>query len=86
MENHYLGKRYTELKVEYQTQENDRQMLLKEVVLQKNRKELLNRKIEYYKKCVQQSMVDANDQDDDDSVDMDSKEPERAWGPKFFLH
>ena len=44
VENHYLVKRYTELKVEYQTQENDRQMLLKETVLQKNRKDLLAKK------------------------------------------
>ena len=33
MENFYLVKRYTELKVEKETQENDRQMLLNETVL-----------------------------------------------------
>lgn len=58
VENHYLVKRYTELKVEYQTQENDRQMLLKETVLQKNRKDLLAKKIDYYKTMVQKSMMD----------------------------
>ena len=57
VENHYLVKRYNELKVEYQTQENDRQMLLKEVVLQKNRKELLSKKIDYYKEQVQRAML-----------------------------
>jgi len=57
VENHYLVKRYNELKVEYQTQENDRQMLLKEVVLQKNRKELLTKKIDYYKEQVQRAML-----------------------------
>jgi hypothetical protein len=62
VENHYLVKRYTELKVEYQTQENDRQMLLKEVVLQKNRKELLVKKIDYYKELVQKSMINSADQ------------------------
>jgi hypothetical protein len=62
VENHYLVKRYTELKVEYQTQENDRQMLLKEVVLQKNRKELLVKKIDHYKELVQKSMINSADQ------------------------
>lgn len=58
IENFYLVKRHMELKVEYETQKNDRTMLIQESVLQKKKKETLEKRIKYYKNMVNRLMSD----------------------------
>jgi hypothetical protein len=46
-------KKYVDLKLEYQTQENDRDLLLKELILKKKRIAMLHSQLEQYEKLVQ---------------------------------
>lgn len=47
-ENHNLLKKYMDLKAQYQTQENDREMLLKELIMKKKQNALLKNQIDQY--------------------------------------
>jgi hypothetical protein len=58
IENYYLVKRYTELKVEFETQKNDRVLLLTEDAYQKKRTEVLEEKLSEYKNVLQKLLED----------------------------
>ena len=58
IENYYLVKRYTELKVEFETQKNDRVLLLTEDAYQKKRTEDLEKKLTEYKNLLQKLLKD----------------------------
>lgn len=58
IENYYLVKRYTELKVEFETQKNDRVLLLTEDAYQKKRTEDLEEKLTEYKSLLQKLLKD----------------------------
>lgn len=58
IENYYLVKRYTELKVEFETQKNDRVLLLTEDAYQKKRTEDLEEKLGEYKLLLQKLLKD----------------------------
>lgn len=58
IENYYLVKRYTELKVEFETQKNDRVLLLTEDAYQKKRTEVLEDKLGEYKSLLQKLLQD----------------------------
>lgn len=51
-ENHTLQKKYMDLKAQYQTQENDREMLLKELIMKKKKNAILKSQIEQYQKLM----------------------------------
>lgn len=63
IENYYLVKRYTELKVEFETQKNDRVLLLTEDAYQKKRTEDLEQKLASYKNLLQKLLKDRDIQD-----------------------
>lgn len=63
IENYYLVKRYTELKVEFETQKNDRVLLLHEDSLQKKRTEKLEEQLAEYKQLLQKLLKDQELQD-----------------------
>lgn len=58
IENYYLVKRYTELKVEFETQKNDRVLLLTEDAYQKKRTDDLEEKLTEYKSLLQKLLKD----------------------------
>ena len=51
-ENHTLMKKYMDLKAQYSTQENDREILLREVILKKKKNAILKSQIEQYEKVL----------------------------------
>ncbi|CAD8195975.1 unnamed protein product [Paramecium octaurelia] len=51
-ENHQLMQKYKELKVEYQTQERDREMLMKELIIKKKENAILKSQIQQYEKLL----------------------------------
>ncbi|CAD8121827.1 unnamed protein product [Paramecium sonneborni] len=62
-ENHQLMQKYKELKVEYQTQERDREMLMKELIIKKKENAILKSQIQQYEKLLN----DVQKEDDQDS-------------------
>lgn len=71
IENYYLSKRYTELKVEYETQKNDRVLLLTEDAYQKRRTEDLEAKLAEYRTLLQRLL---KDKDLEAEIDLDNLE------------
>lgn len=69
VENYYLMKRFTELKVEFETQKNDRVMLLTEDAYQKRRTEDLENKLSEHKSLLQRLM---QDRDLGEDIDFDN--------------
>lgn len=69
IENYYLVKRHTELKVEYETQKNDRVLLLTEDAYQKKRTEEIEEKLVDYRTLLQQLL---RDKDIEGEVDLDN--------------
>lgn len=63
IENYYLVKRYTELKVEFETQKNDRVLLMAEDAFQKKRTEKLEDQLAEYKQLLQKLLKDNELQD-----------------------
>ncbi|CAK88388.1 unnamed protein product (macronuclear) [Paramecium tetraurelia] len=63
-ENHSLMQKYKELKIQYQTQENDREMLLKELIMKKKKNAILKSQIEQYEKLLNEAQKDEVEQDD----------------------
>ncbi|CAK60820.1 unnamed protein product (macronuclear) [Paramecium tetraurelia] len=62
-ENHQLMQKYKELKVEYQTQERDREMLMKELIIKKKENAILKSQIQQYEKLLN----DVQKEDDQES-------------------
>ncbi|CAD8199938.1 unnamed protein product [Paramecium pentaurelia] len=62
-ENHQLMQKYKELKVEYQTQERDRDMLMKELIIKKKENAILKSQIQQYEKLLN----DVQKEDDQES-------------------
>jgi DNA repair exonuclease SbcCD ATPase subunit len=52
-ENHTLMKKHMELKAQYATQENDREILLREVILKKKKNAILKSQIDQYEKMLE---------------------------------
>jgi len=52
-ENHTLMKKYMDLKAQYSTQENDREILLREVILKKKKNAILKSQIDQYEKVLE---------------------------------
>ena len=46
-------KKYMDLKAQYQTQENDREMLLKELIMKKKKIAILTHQLKQYKKLME---------------------------------
>ncbi|CAD8056055.1 unnamed protein product [Paramecium sonneborni] len=63
-ENHSLMQKYKELKIQYQTQENDREMLLKELIMKKKKNAILKSQIQQYEKLLNEVQKDEIEQDD----------------------
>ncbi|CAD8136847.1 unnamed protein product [Paramecium octaurelia] len=63
-ENHSLMQKYKELKIQYQTQENDREMLLKELIMKKKKNAILKSQIQQYEKLLNEVQKDEVEQDD----------------------
>lgn len=76
IENYYLVKRYTELKVEFETQKNDRVALMTESAFQKKRTEDLEGKISEYKGLLQKLM---KDKDLDPEFELDKLAAEKGF-------
>ena len=76
IENYYLVKRYTELKVEFETQKNDRVALMTESAFQKKRTEDLESKISEYKGLLQKLM---KDKDLDPEFELDKLAAEKGF-------
>ena len=57
-ENHSLMQKYKELKIQYQTQENDREMLLKELIMKKKKNAILKSQIQQYDKLLNEVQKD----------------------------
>lgn len=53
-ENHTLMKKHMELKAQYATQENDREILLREVILKKKKNAILKSQIDQYEKILEE--------------------------------
>jgi len=53
-ENHTLMKKYMDLKATYSTQENDREILLREVILKKKKNAILKTQIDQYEKILEE--------------------------------
>ena len=69
IENYYLMKRYTELKVEHETQANDLKLLGEESQLQTKRSEDLENKVQEYKTLLQRLI---KDKDLEGDLDLDA--------------
>lgn len=69
IENYYLVKRYTELKVEYETQKNDRVLLLTEDAYQQKRTEEIEEQLVEYRGLVERLL---KDKDLDKDIDLDN--------------
>ncbi|CAD8144113.1 unnamed protein product [Paramecium pentaurelia] len=63
-ENHSLMQKYKELKIQYQTQENDREMLLKELIMKKKKNAILKSQIQQYEQLLNEVQKDEVEQDD----------------------
>lgn len=50
--------KYKELKIQYQTQENDREMLLKELIMKKKKNAILKSQIQQYDKLLNEVQKD----------------------------
>lgn len=75
IENYYLTKRYTELKVEYETQKNDRVLLMTEDAFQKRRTEDLETKLAEFKNLLQALL---KDKDLEGDIDLENLENNRG--------
>ncbi|KAL4469514.1 hypothetical protein ABPG74_004767 [Tetrahymena malaccensis] len=65
-ENHNLMKKYMDLKAQYQTQENDREMLLKELIMKKKKNAILKSQLEQYEQLFKEATKDIDDEENDD--------------------
>lgn len=75
-ENHTLMKKYMELKAQYSTQENDREILLREVILKKKKNAILKSQIEQYEKILEE----VGKGKDGDNSDLLQEFPEKSVG------
>jgi len=89
-ENHTLMKKYMDLKAQYSTQENDREILLREVILKKKKNAILKSQIEQYEKVlddVAQTREGQNDQqsfiEDEGSVEGNQENISQEHVPLF---
>ncbi len=53
-ENHDLMKQFMELKAKYYTQESDREMLLKQLIIKKKKNAVLKNQLKHYEKLLEQ--------------------------------
>lgn len=63
-ENHSLMEKYMDLKLAYQTQENDKEILLRDIVLKKKKIAFLQSQIEQYKELFEQASKEADELDE----------------------
>ena len=66
-ENRALMKKNQELKGEYKAQENDRELLVKQLVMQKKENAKIREEIEFYERIIQEK----GNEDDEEEVDVD---------------
>ncbi len=66
-ENRALMKKNQELKGEYRAQENDRELLVKQLVMQKKENAKIREEIEFYERIIQEK----GNEDDDEEVDVE---------------
>ncbi|EGR27524.1 hypothetical protein IMG5_194730 [Ichthyophthirius multifiliis] len=64
-ENHNLMKKYMDLKSQYQTQENDREMLLKELIMKKKKYAILKSQLEQYEQLLNEASKEIEHADED---------------------
>lgn len=62
-ENQTLVKKYTELKSEFEIQKNDRDMLLRELLMKKKKNAVLSSQIEQYEKLLQEVSKEVDEQE-----------------------
>ncbi|CDW74794.1 UNKNOWN [Stylonychia lemnae] len=67
-ENRALMKKNQELKHEYKTQEDDRELLVKQLVMQKKENAKIREEIEFYERIIEEK---AEDVDDEENIDID---------------
>jgi hypothetical protein len=60
-------KKNQELKGEYRAQENDRELLVKQLVMQKKENAKIREEIEFYERIIQEK----GNEDDDEEVDVE---------------